>query len=63
MYAKSEEVHCPIVDWPTAKTFRQKSWHIIECIADLKYSVINLDNQFINVPPINGHIRGGTHSN
>jgi hypothetical protein len=58
VYGKSEEVHCAIVDWPTAKTFREKSWHIIECIADLKDSVIKLDNRFINAPPINGHIRG-----
>jgi hypothetical protein len=56
--APSEEVHCAIGDWPSAKTFCEKSWHIIECIADLKESVIKLDNRVITAPPINGHIRG-----
>jgi hypothetical protein len=32
----TEEVHCAIVGWPSVKTFREKAWHIVECIAELK---------------------------
>ena len=29
----TEEVHCRIVGWPSAKTFREKAWHVVERIA------------------------------
>jgi hypothetical protein len=46
----TEEVHCAIVGWPSVKTFREKAWHIVECIAELKPKFILLDNRFINAP-------------
>ncbi|OEU05889.1 hypothetical protein FRACYDRAFT_257598 [Fragilariopsis cylindrus CCMP1102] len=47
----TEEVHCAIVGWPSVKTFREKAWHIVECIAELKPKLILIENRFINAPP------------
>eukprot|EP00536_Pseudo-nitzschia_multiseries_P013684 jgi/Psemu1/212457/e_gw1.601.3.1 len=46
----TEEVHCAIVDWPNPRTFREKAWHVIEAIADLKPTVIKLESRFTNAP-------------
>ena len=46
----TEYIHCHIVGWPDAKTFREKSWHIVECIADLKSKFIVTENRFIGAP-------------
>jgi hypothetical protein len=50
VYAKNEEIHCAIVGFPTRKEFRQKAWHIVEIIADLKDGLIRLENRFVNAP-------------
>ena len=50
VYAPNEEVHCAIVGFPTRKEFRQKAWHMVEIIADLKDGLIRLENRFINAP-------------
>ena len=42
----TEEVHCSIVGWPSAKTFRKWSWFFINKIAELKEDVICLDKRF-----------------
>jgi hypothetical protein len=47
----TEEVHCAIVGWPSVKTFREKAWHIVECIAELKPKFILIENRFVNAPP------------
>ena len=41
-------VHCRIVGWPDAKTFRKWSWYFVELIAALKPDVIVLDRRFDN---------------
>jgi hypothetical protein len=46
----TEFVHCCLVGWPSAKTFREKSWHVIECIADIKAKIIKVENRFIRAP-------------
>lgn len=46
----TEFVHCCMVGWPTPKTFREKSWHVVECIADIKTKVIKVKSRFINTP-------------
>jgi hypothetical protein len=50
VYAPNKEVHCAIVGFPTRKEFRQKAWHIVEIIADLKEGLIRLENRFKNAP-------------
>jgi hypothetical protein len=50
VYAKNEEIHCAIVGFPTRKAFREKAWHIVHVIADLKDGLIRLENRFINAP-------------
>jgi hypothetical protein len=42
----TEEIHCSIVGWPHCHTFRKWSWYFIQKIADLKDSIIILDNRF-----------------
>ena len=46
----SEEVHCSIVGWPSAKTFRKWSWFFIRKISELKEDVIQLERRFDNLP-------------
>ena len=46
----SEEVHCSIVGWPTAKTFRKWSWFFVRKISNLKDDVIQLERRFENLP-------------
>ena len=41
-----EEVHCRIVGWPNAKTYRKWTWYMLEKIAALKDEVISLNNHF-----------------
>jgi hypothetical protein len=48
VYAKNEETHCALVGFPTKKNFREKAWHIVNVIADLKDRLIRLENRFIN---------------
>jgi hypothetical protein len=50
VYAPNEEIHCAIVGFPTRKEFRQKAWHIVEIIADLKEGLIRLENRLENAP-------------
>jgi hypothetical protein len=50
VYAKNEETHCAIVGFPTKQEFREKAWHIVNIIADLKDGIIRLENRFINAP-------------
>jgi hypothetical protein len=50
VYAKNEETHCSIVGFPTKQEFREKAWHIVNIIADLKDGIIRLENRFINSP-------------
>jgi hypothetical protein len=54
VYAKNEEIHCALVGFPTRKEFRQKAWHIVEILADLKDGIIRLENRFVNAPNRNG---------
>jgi len=42
----SEEIHCSIVGWPSAKTFSKWAWYFVRKIADLKDDVIRLENRF-----------------
>ena len=42
----TEEIHCSILDWPSAKTFREWSWYFVEKIAGLKRRTIKLRNRF-----------------
>jgi hypothetical protein len=49
-YAPNEELHCAIIGFPTRKEFRQKAWHIVEIIADLKDGLIRLENRSKSAP-------------
>ena len=40
------EIHCAIVGWPSRKIFSKWSWYFVEKIAELKDSVIRLDDRF-----------------
>ena len=42
----TEEIHCSIVGWPSAKSFSKWSWYFVGRISDLKDEVISLDNRF-----------------
>jgi len=46
----TELVLCSLVGWPTPKTFREKVFHIVECVADLKPKFIKVSNRFIGAP-------------
>lgn len=49
-YAKSQTVHCAIVDWPDQKEFSCKSWHVIKLLSEQKDRVIRLENRLIDNP-------------
>lgn len=42
----TEEIHCSIVGWPSAKTFSKWSWYFVERISLLKDDVISLEGRF-----------------
>lgn len=42
----TEEIHCSIVGWPSAKTFSKWAWYFIDRISLLKEDVIDLENRF-----------------
>lgn len=43
----TEDIHCSIVDWPPAKTFRKWSWYFVKKISELKNDVFKLKNRFL----------------
>jgi hypothetical protein len=43
---QSDEVHCALVGWPSAPTFRKWAWYFVERIAMLKDGIIILANRF-----------------
>lgn len=49
----NEEIHCSIVGWPSARSFRKWSWYFVKKISDLKDQVIRLENRFVNDPDPN----------
>ena len=40
------KIHCSIVGWPSCKTFSKWAWHFVGRIAELKNTVIDLDQRF-----------------
>ena len=51
----SKEVHCCLVGWPSARTFRKWSWCFIGKTAELKNDVIRLERRFKGSP--SWHVR------
>ena len=42
----TEEIHCSIVGWPSAKTFSKWAWFFVDCIAELIDDVVQLEDRF-----------------
>ena len=42
----TEEIHCSIVGWPSAKLFSKWSWYFVQRILELKDEKISLENCF-----------------
>lgn len=42
----TELVHCSIVGWIHPQTYRKWTWYMLEKVAELKHTVIKLDNRF-----------------
>jgi hypothetical protein len=43
---QSDEVHCALVGWPSAPTFRKWAWYFVKRISMLKDDIIILGNRF-----------------